>query len=238
MRASVKPHYEYARYIVDHGSADEKKNLKTTLGVMNEVLDSFPGGDWEPMECLYMIDSLLELAEQVATKRWRAAHRQHYHDYQGKVGRSFEEERQTVRGHLCAQIMLGLPLGKPDSKEEARTQGNIGAGNEAFIPLHNPVGHNLIVDPRTQDHIASWLVVPEGERHFRLAGWIRAGDAKQDLYRKERQREGGISVAYWVPPKELRSVRDWWAETHGETWPEERHDSWIEISRAGVTKSR
>lgn len=210
MKPSVKPHYTYARCIVDNGTPQEKSNLKGTLGVMTELLDTFPGGYFEPMESVYLIDSLLDLADKVALQRWNTAQRQHYRDYQGKVGRTIDEERRTVRGHLAAQVMLDLPLGKPDTKEEARSEGNIGGGNEAFIPLHNPIEHNLIVDPRTEDHIVSWLVVPEGERDFRLAGWMRAADAKQDAFRKERQREGGKSVAYWVPPKVLFSVRDWW----------------------------
>lgn len=210
MKPSVKPHYSYARYIVDNGTAEEKTNLKVTLGVMDELLDTFPGGYFEPMESVYLIDSLLDLADKVALKRWNTAQRQHYRDYQGKVGRTIDEERQTVRGHLAAQLMLDLPLGKPDTKEEARAVGNIGGGNEAFIPLHNPLDHNLIVDPRTPDQIVSWLVVPEGERQFRLTGWILASDAKQDEYRRERHREGGKSVAYWVPPSVLRSVGDWW----------------------------
>lgn len=229
LKPSVMPHYEYARYIVQHGTQQEKADLKVTLGVMGELLDVFPNGQFEPMDSVHLVEGLLELADKISLKRWNTAHKQHYRDYQGKVGRTIEEERQTVRGHLAAQVMLGLPLGKPDTKEEARVQGNIGGGNEAFIPLHNPLDHNLIVDPRTPDQIVSWLVVPEGERQFRLAGWIRAADAKQDSFRKERQRAGGKSVAYWVPPSVLRSMRDWWFETHGETWPTERHSTWIEI---------
>ncbi len=236
LKTSVRPHYEYARYIVEHGTPQEKSDLKTTLGVMGELLEVFPNGQFEPMESVHLVDSLLEMADRVARKRLDTARKQRYGDYQGKIGRSIEEETQTVRGHLAAQVMLGLPLGKPDTKEEARVQGNIGGGNEAFIPLHNPLDHNLIVDPRTPDQINSWLVVPEGERRFRLAGWIRAADAKQDMFRKERQRAGGKSVAYWLPPSTLHSVRDWWAEMHGETWTTERYDSVIEISRYGVTQ--
>ena len=229
IRISARPHYEYARYVVEHGTPQEKANLKQTLSTMSELLDVFPGGWFEPMESVRLIDDLLKMADRVAKRRWATAHRQRYGDYQGKVGRTIEEETQTVRGHLAAQVMLGLPLGKPDTKEEARVQGNIGGGNEAFIPLHNPLDHNLIVDPRTPDQIVSWLVVPEGERQFRLAGWIRAADAKQDSFRKERQRAGGKSVAYWLPPSVLHSVRDWWAEMHGETWATERYDSYIEV---------
>lgn len=210
MKPSTMPHYDYARYIVDHGTTAEKSDLKTTLGVMSELLTVFPGGEFEPMTSIYLIDSLLNLADQIATKRQENARKQNYQDHQGKIGRSFDEERQTVRGHLAVQMMLGLPLGKPDTKEEARRHGNLGEDNEAFIPFNNPLSHHLIVDPKTQDHIISWLVVPEGERQFRLAGWIRASDAKHEQFQKSRQREGGTSTAYWVPHEMLRSVGDWW----------------------------
>lgn len=210
MKASVKPHYEYARYIVQHGTKAEKANLRTTLSVMSEVLDCFPGGHWEPMTGIYLIDYLIDLADRIAKKRLAAAERQHYRDHQGKIGRSFDEERRTVRGHLAAQMMLSLPLGHPETKEQARAHGNIGQGNEAFIPLHNPIEHNLIVDPKTNDDIVSWLVVPEGDRRYRLDGWIEAREAKQPMYRKARDRAGGRSIAYWIPPALLHPVGDWW----------------------------
>jgi hypothetical protein len=210
MNPATKIHYDYARYVVTHGTREERRNLKQTLGVMGELIAAFPSGSWEPMEGVYLIDHLLERAELLAQRRWDAAHKQRYGDHQGKVGRTFEEERQTVRGHLAAQIMLGLPLGKPDTYQEARMVGNIGGGNEAFIPFKNPLAHKLIVDPRTADEITSWLVVPEGERAFRLSGWIVAREAKQDVYRHERTREGGKSVAYWVPPSALHTVEEWW----------------------------
>lgn len=210
MNPATKVHYDYARYVVDHGTKTERDNLRQTLDVMQEVITVFPGGSWEPMTAVYLIDSLLEMAETIAVKRSKTAHVQHYQDYQGKIGRSLEEERQTVRGHLAAQIMLGLPLGKPDTKEEARRVGNIGEGNEAFVPFFNPLKHNLIVDPRTPDHITSWLVVPEGDRYFRLDGWMLAREAKDDIYLHRREREGGKSVAYWVPPGALHSVEEWW----------------------------
>lgn len=236
IRASTMPHYDYARYIIDHGTADEKHRCRETLQTMQTFLDVFEGGNWEPMTNIVLIDHLVVVADQIAAKRFETAKNQKYGDYQGKRGRTIEEEQQTVRGHVAAQMMLGLPLGKPDTKEEARRQGNIGNGNEAFIPLNNPVSHNLIVDPKTQDHIVSWLVVPEGERSYRLDGWIKAEDAKQDVYRKERHRDGGTSIAYWVPPKNLSPVRDWWAMTTGDTWPTERHEAYIEISSSGVTE--
>ena len=216
MKASVKPHYDYARYIVDHGTPEEKRNCRETLETISLLLDTFEGGYLEPMDGIYLIDHLLVVAEEMAQRRWAIAKKQRYGDYQGKVGRTIEEERGTARGHVAAQTMLSLPLGKPDTKEQARVVGNIGDSNEAYVPLHNPVLHNLIVDPRTPDEICSWLVVPEGERYFRLKGWIKAEEAKQDHYEKTRTREGGRSVAYWVPPDNLRPVRDWWAERYGE----------------------
>jgi hypothetical protein len=197
--------------VVDHGTAKEKTNLKQTLGMMSDLIETFPEGEWEPMTGVILIDSLCDLAEKIARRRMNVAQKQRYGDYQGKIGRTMEEERATVRGHIATQIMLGLPLGKPDTKEEARRVGNIGGGNEVFIPLHNPLVHKLIVDPRTSDEIVSWLVVPEGERQFRLDGWMLASDAKQDMYRVSRQREGGASTAYWVPPELLRPVSEWWA---------------------------
>lgn len=212
--AGVKPstriHYDYARYVITHGTPTERKNLNQTLLTMGELVQAFPGSEWEPMTEVILIDSLMELAERVAQRRISIAEKQHYRDHQGKVGRSFAEERVTVRGHIAAKIMLGLPLNKPSTKEEARIVGNIGNGNEAFVPIHNPLNHNLIVDPKTPDAIVSWLVVPEGERQFKLAGWIEAKEAKQDMYRHERVREGGTSVAYWVPPEMLHDPKEWW----------------------------
>lgn len=196
---------------------------------MSLLIETFPEGWWEPMTGIILIDHLCELADKLGNRRFKKAEQQRYGDYQGKIGRTIEEERATARGHLAAQIMLGLPLGKPDTKEEARKVGNIGGGNEAFIPLHNPISHKLIVDPRTADHIISWLVVPEGERQFRLDGWMRASEAKQEHFLVSRQREGGPSKAYWVPPEVLHSARDWWTEMYGETWPTERYDDFIEI---------
>lgn len=210
MKPSTKIHYDYARYVVTHGTPTERKNLNETLLTMRELVQTFPGSEWEPMTSVVLIDSLMELAERVAQKRMAVAEKQRYHDYQGKVGRALHEERITVRGQLAAKIMLGLPLNKPSTKEEARAVGNIGGGNEAFVPIHNPMNHNLIVDPKTPDAFVSWLVVPEGERQFRLAGWIDAKDAKQDMYRHERVREGGVSVAFWVPPEMLRDPKEWW----------------------------
>ena len=205
------PHYNYARYIVEHGTSQEKRDCRETLQTMQLFLDTFPGGHWEPMEGIKLIDHLVELSEKLAEKRWQTAHIQQYNDYQGKIGRTFDEERITVRAHLATQIMLGLPLGKPDSKEEARRVGNIGGNNEAFVPIHNPFQHHLIVDPRTQDHITSWLVIPEGGREFRLKGWIKAENAKRPEHLRRRGREGGDSVSYWVHPDLLHSVKEWWA---------------------------
>lgn len=210
MKPSTKIHYDYARYVVTHGTPEEKQGLSQTLATMRELVETFPESEWEPMDTIILTTSLMELSEQVAQKRLATAEKQHYRDHQGKIGRSLAEERVTVRGHLAAKLMLGLPLNKPSTKEEARVVGNIGSGNEAYVPFHNPIKHNLIVDPKTPDAIVSWLVVPEGERQFRLAGWILAEDAKQDMYRHERLREGGKSVAYWVPPEMLRDPKEWW----------------------------
>jgi hypothetical protein len=214
MRASVMPHYNYAKYIVEHGTIDEKKNCRQTLETMDLLLKTFDGGWFEPMDSIILIDQLVAFADTLTEKRWNDAHRMHYGDHQGKIGRTKDEERQTVRAHLAAQMMLGLPLGKPDTFAEARIVGNIGEYNEAFVPIHNPIQHHLIVDPSTDEQIVSWLVVPEGERTFRLAGWMTAEEAHQPAYIRRREREGGASVAYWVPPKDLHPVREWWAWKH------------------------
>lgn len=211
---AIKPHnrpdYDYSRYVLEHGTTAEVEKLRAEVLFMRDLTKAFPGSSWEPMSQVVLIEHLRDRADRIAARRLDAAKKLRYRDHQGKVGRSIAEERQTVRAQLAVQVMLGLPLGKPNTYQEARKVGNCGGGHEAFLPLYNPLSHHLIVDPRTKDEIICWLVLDEGGYAYRLAGWIPAIEAKQAMFERRRQREGGMSVAFWVSTGALYSVEEWW----------------------------
>lgn len=206
----VQPIYDYAILVKEHGNEGERKRQIQEFAVMRELSSTFPGSTWQPMESVVLIQHLVDRADRLAARRLDMAKNLHYKDHQGKVGRELKEERATVRAQFAAQIMLGLPLGKPDTYQEARKLGNIGRQNEAFLPLYNTFHHHLIVNPRTPDGIACWLITDEGGNCYRLQGWIKSEEAKQEMFLRTRQREGGVSKAYWIPVSALRPVTEWW----------------------------
>jgi hypothetical protein len=199
------------RLSLEHGSEEERAALNMDLRTMRQLREVFPQSRWEPSDRVRLIDWFFELGGKIASRRFHAAKQLRYGDHQGKIGRTLEEERATVRAQIATQLLLGLPLGKPDTYQEARQVGNIGGGNTAFLPLANAFQHHLIVSPRLPRHFTCWLIVPETERIYHLAGWIPADEAKDEAYKRTREREGGQSVAYWVPVGALRSVEEWWA---------------------------
>lgn len=201
---ALQVHHDYARYVLDHGTAEEAEAMSRDMALMNEVGEALPGGAWEPMTEVRLIDQLVKRADGIGKKRHEAARR--YRGYK----RSLEEERALARALIATQVMLALPLGKPNTLAEIRKLGNLGRGNHASLPLHGHIDHHLIVGARTPDRFQCWLVAPTSERSFRLAGWIYGSEAKDPRWARHHQRDGATSTAYWVPVEALRSVAEWW----------------------------
>jgi hypothetical protein len=178
---------------------------------MSGLTEAFPGSQWLPPDEIRLIEWVAKRCQRAARDRYAKA-TVRYRDTHGKVGRTRGEETATVLAQAALQLLLGLPLLKPDTMEEARSVGNAGGGHRVFTPHANAVHHHLIVPAREPDSRVCWLVAPTGERSFRVEGWIRAYDAKQEPWHRVRRREGGTSDAYWVPVGALRSIGDWWDE--------------------------
>lgn len=189
-----------------YGTDAEKAEALATLEFMEQMDDAFDGGAWTAATEITLPKIFDAQCRKVAAERQKRVRRFALDNKRG-APRSMEEEIRVAKGQYAACLMLGMPFNKNITHKVAAARGNLGFGVSAFVP--KPGSYQLFVGEETPARRLMVLIFDLGGNQFRFAGWIRAGAAMQEQYRREFNRNGVVHRPYVVPSEYLSAPETW-----------------------------
>jgi hypothetical protein len=193
-----------------YGTDSEKAESQQTIAFMDEFTtlaeELWPGGRWLPATEIVLPKIFDAQCRKVAAERQKRVRRFSLDNKHG-APRTMEEEVRVAKGQYAACLMLEMPFNKYITHSVAKARGNLGFGVSAFVP--QPGRYNLFIGEDTPSSRLMVLILDHGNDRFGFAGWIRAGAAMDDKYRREFVRDGVVSHPFVVPIDYLSAPETW-----------------------------
>lgn len=188
-----------------YGNEEERARVAAARAEMQAFVDAF-GGQILRLEEITLPEILVHRAKIVARRRFQRVRAFSLENKQG-VKRSFPDELYCVEGEFAACICCDLPFNHLIDHQKGKRAGNL--GNNVSAHVAKPGNFSLIVGEKEPDRRRMVLMQHDGPHAFKFAGWIRAGDAKQEMYQRTFVREGVTSQPYVVPSDQLNGPQTW-----------------------------